>query len=182
MELSWWSTIPTGLHSGFDILMLIILSRLPHNHIINSSPLSWYLFPFTTKLPQWYIQDLYHCCWSICVPKSLHVACYYPCFVVPPPNFNGGIFPTIICLYAFKIFLWTAEYFGDLYPLFPFTGVLIRIFLLMHSPHCCTSTIMWPCYIVREYHTPTSFFLAGAILKINIATIRFAIFVPPVVS
>ena len=51
----------------------------------------------------------------------------------------------------------------------------------MNSPRHCPSTSMWTCYIVTAYQTPTSLFIAGAILKIDIATICLAIYVPRVV-
>ena len=70
--------------------------------------------------------------------------------------------------------------FGDIYPLLPVMGVLTRIFMLMHSLHHFHSTILLPWYIVTAYHTTTSLLLAGAILLIDIATIRLAICVPHV--
>ena len=59
-------------------------------------------------------------------------------------------------------------------------SVLTSIFLFIHYPHHCPSKILWTCYIVAEYHTPTSFLLSSAILKIDIASIRIAICVPRV--
>ena len=68
--------------------------------------------------------------------------------------------------------------FGDLSPLLEVMCVLTRIFLLMHYQHHFTSTILWPCYIVTEYHTPTSFSLDGAILQIDIAKTWLFIYAP----
>ena len=48
----------------------------------------------------------------------------------------------------------------------------------MYSPHHCPSTIKWIFCIATAYHTPTSSFLDGPILRIGTATIWLATCVP----
>ena len=56
----------------------------------------------------------------------------------------------------------------------PLMGVMPSKLLLMHSSRHCSSRILWICYIVTAYNTPTSYFLAGAILQIFTAITRIA--------
>ena len=100
------------------------------------------------------------------------------CFVGPSANFNGGKFPTEIGLSDYKLFLWIVPLFGDTYTFLEVLSVMTRLFLLMNYPRHCPSTFLWPCYIMRAYHTPTSFLLDSAILQIDIATIPLAICLP----
>ena len=60
----------------------------------------------------------------------------------------------------------------------PWLSVLPRILLLMNYPRHFTPMILWLCFIAKECHTPTSSLLAGAILQIGTAIIRFATCVP----
>ena len=50
--------------------------------------------------------------------------------------------------------------------------------MLMHSPHHCSSKILWICCIMTAYHTPASSLLICAILQIGTAIIRMPAYVP----
>ena len=59
LELAWWSTPPTGIHYGSAILLIVNLSIIHHNQILNESTLSWNSFQcLTTPPPQLHPQML----------------------------------------------------------------------------------------------------------------------------
>ena len=62
---------------------------------------------------------------------------------------------------------------GPLPPL-PLLGVLTSKLLLMHSPHHCSSAIMWICCILTACHTTTSSLMFSSILWIGSATVWLA--------
>ena len=82
-----------------------------------------------------------------------------------------------VYLHQYSIFLIEPLSGGPLLTL-TILSVLLSTLLLINSAHNCTSTIMWLCCIVTEYQTPTSSFLAGAILRIGNEIIRISAYVP----
>ena len=46
-------------------------------------------------------------------------------------------------------------------------SVMQSTLMLMYSPNNFNSTIIWICFTTAPYHTPTSSFLTGVILKIG---------------
>ena len=142
MDMAWRSTPSTGPHSEFTIYILLNLSRIPHNHILNESPLSWHSFQYSTKSTPLVHQKMLPLLLIYLSPKIPACACSSLICAPPPENFNGGKLCNEIGLSASKIYLLKSPLFGDMLPLLPVLVVLKSIFLLMNSPHHCPSTIM----------------------------------------
>ena len=51
LDLSWLANPPTGSHSEFSISLLVTLTSITHNHILNESTHSWHSFQCKITLP-----------------------------------------------------------------------------------------------------------------------------------
>ena len=122
-----------------------------------------------------------HCYWYIWVPSYLSFACS-SLICGGPVSFNCGRLPTKIGLSVSKpsfMKITTVCWYVTLVDSYGCDDKYISVYVFSTS---FSLHDLWPCYILTEYHDPTSLFLDST--KLNIAIVKFwiAICVTRVVS